>query len=123
VVETVDPIVGPQLTAEARRRLEVLPDYVFVLDASGRALYMSAAARRLETADLQTVLDAAAQRVQVGNYSLKLTLRRTEVLLAAQRRRPPGRRWTGWSPARRRARPPSRAASSSARCSRSRPSC
>jgi signal transduction histidine kinase len=85
VVETVDPLVGPQLTAEARRRLEVLPDYVFVLDASGRALYMSAAARRLETADLQTVLDAAAQRVQVGNYSLKLTLRRTEVLLAAQR--------------------------------------
>ena len=88
VVATSDALVGPQLTVEARRRLDVLPDYVFVLDSAGRALYMSTAARRLETADLQQVLDAAAKRVQVGNFAVKLTLRRTEVLLAAQRPAP-----------------------------------
>ena len=85
VIETRDALVGPLLTAEAGRRLDVLPDLVFVFDSSGRALYISTAARRLDAGDLQTVLDAAVNRVQVSNFALKLTLRRTEVLLAAER--------------------------------------
>jgi signal transduction histidine kinase len=84
---TTDALVGPQLTAPLARSLDVLPEYVFVLDTAGRPLYISAAARRLPPDEMQRLLDAAAERVPVGNYSLKVELRRqgTDVLLAAQR--------------------------------------
>ena len=83
---TSDPLVGVQLAAPVARSLDVLPDYVFVLDSAGRALYISAAARRLPTDELQRLLDASAARVPVGNYSLKVERRRgVDVLLAAQR--------------------------------------
>ena len=84
---STDALVGPQLTAPLARSLDVLPEYVFVLDTAGHPLYISAAARRLPPDELQRLLDAAAERVPVGNYSLKVELRRqgTDVLLAAQR--------------------------------------
>jgi signal transduction histidine kinase len=89
LVETADPLVGAQLTPALRTAVEVVPGYVFVFDSTGRALYISSAARRLEAdpatrGDLRTLLDAA-QRLESSNFGLEIRLRGTRVLLAARR--------------------------------------
>ena len=43
-----DSLVGAQLDAPLRTMLEGMPDYLLVLDASGRILYVSAPIRDLE---------------------------------------------------------------------------
>ncbi len=84
VVETTDALIGRQLAPKLRTALDVVPEYIFVLDSAGQALYISAAARRLDVSDRATLLDAA-KRLESSNFGLEVPLRRTKVLLAAQR--------------------------------------
>jgi PAS domain-containing protein len=56
-----DSLVGAQLDAPLRTMLEGMPDYLLVLDASGRILYVSAPIRDLnEDPDQLAALMAAA---------------------------------------------------------------
>jgi two-component system, OmpR family, sensor kinase len=55
VTEVRDSIIGPAITPQLRTLLEGIPDYVLVLDASGRSLYVSFAARQLNPDELATL--------------------------------------------------------------------
>ncbi|MEP6692414.1 MAG: ATP-binding protein [Gemmatimonadaceae bacterium] len=48
VTVTKDPVVGATITPTLRTLLEIIPDYVIVLDTSGRNLYISNAVRQLD---------------------------------------------------------------------------
>ena len=52
VTEMRDTLVGPAITPQLRTLLEGIPDYVLVLDANGRSLYVSFAARQLNPDEL-----------------------------------------------------------------------
>lgn len=52
VTEVRDSIVGPAITPQLRNLLEGIPDYVLVLDANDRSLYVSFAARQLSPDEL-----------------------------------------------------------------------
>jgi signal transduction histidine kinase len=55
VTEVRDSIVGPAITPQLRTLLEGIPDYVLVLDANGRSLYVSFAARQLTPDELASL--------------------------------------------------------------------
>ncbi|MGQ0713358.1 MAG: ATP-binding protein [Gemmatimonadaceae bacterium] len=55
VTEVRDSVVGPAITPQLRTMLEGIPDYVLVLDANGRSLYVSFAARQLDPDELASL--------------------------------------------------------------------
>jgi signal transduction histidine kinase len=55
VTEVRDTLVGPAITPQLRTLLEGIPDYVLVLDANGRSLYVSFAARQLNPDELASL--------------------------------------------------------------------
>jgi signal transduction histidine kinase len=83
VTVTRDTLVGPTITPNLRTLLEGIPDYVLVLDTSGRSLYISFAARQLGSdtlADFQTAALAAPTTgvghvVTVGSRRLLMVAR------------------------------------------------
>ena len=78
-----DSLTGAVVAPQLRRTLEALPDYVLLLDPSGRALYLSFEATNLGFDDVATLQQAAlkipangiARIVRVGNRSLLLSAR------------------------------------------------
>jgi signal transduction histidine kinase len=78
-----DSAIGPVITPTLRTLLEGMPDYVLVLDSSGRSLYLSFAVRQLNV-DYRAALQAAAitapptgvaQIVRIGGEELLLVAR------------------------------------------------
>ncbi len=77
-----DPIVGPTISTELRALLEVIPEYVLVLDASGRSLFVSSQVRELDmdahAALQQAAIDAPTngtpQVVSVGRENMLLVV-------------------------------------------------
>lgn len=59
VTSTRDSIVGPTITRPIRTLLEGIPDYMLVLDQSGRMLYGSFAVRQLDEDDRTSLQQAA----------------------------------------------------------------
>lgn len=80
-----DSMVGPQVTTELATALDVLSDYVLVLDTSGRALYISEEARALGPDDLAS-LQSSALTVEAGPTAVVLTYPRSgeQIFLAAR---------------------------------------
>ena len=80
-----DSLIGPQVTPELANALEVLSDYVLVLDTAGRAVYISPRARALGTDDLAW-LSATATRLDAGPSATLLTYPggREQLFLAAR---------------------------------------
>ena len=79
-----DPLVGEKLTPELANAMEVIPDYLLVLDKVGRILYVSAKARQLPEDDL-TALVSRALDIDVGATSATLlTLRSDQIFLSAR---------------------------------------
>ena len=78
-----DTLTGAVVTPQLRRTLESLPDYVLLLDPSGRALYLSFEATNLGFNDVATLQQAAlqipangiARMVRVGDRRLLLSAR------------------------------------------------
>ena len=87
VTVTRDPLVGEKLTPELASAMEVIPDYILVLDKVGRILYVSAKARQLPEDDL-TALVSRALDIDVGTDSTTsatlLTLRSDQIFLSAR---------------------------------------
>jgi two-component system, OmpR family, sensor kinase len=83
VIVVPDSLVGPMLAPRLRTALDVLPDYVLVIDAGGRLLYASVRARHLDPGDLGALVDAA-RRLTSSEVGAVLTLRREQVLLAGR---------------------------------------
>ncbi len=80
---TRDSLVGPTITPNLRTLLEGIPDYLLVLDTSGRSLYISFAARQLgsdtlalfQTAALSAPTTGVGNIVQVGSRRLLMVAR------------------------------------------------
>jgi len=83
VTEVKDTVVGALISPTLRSLLEGVPDYLMVLDASGRYLYLSFEARQLSSDDLTTLRESAlaaptdgvADLVSVGGEQLILAAR------------------------------------------------
>ena len=79
-----DTVAGPGVTPQVQRALESVPDYVLVLDPSGRVLYFSLEATELSIDEIATLQQAALQLdpggvpriVSVGGRRLLLATRR-----------------------------------------------
>ncbi|MDZ7632593.1 MAG: HAMP domain-containing sensor histidine kinase [Gemmatimonadaceae bacterium] len=78
-----DSLVGPQLTADLASAMEVIPDYLLVLDSTGRAVYVSEKARALPADDL-TALQESALDIVPGTTATLLTLRSDQIFLSAR---------------------------------------
>src|SRR5690348_13603496 len=61
VTITKDSLIGPTITPNLRTLLEVIPDYMMVLDSTGRTLFVSDALRRLSADD----------RLQLQQYAIE----------------------------------------------------
>ena len=80
-----DSLVGAQLDAPLRTMLEGMPDYLLVLDASGRILYVSAPIRDLnEDPDQLAALMAAAVSAPTTGVAKTVTLDDRKLLMIAQ---------------------------------------
>ena len=74
------PVISPALQA----RLEGVPEYVLVLDASDRLLYASFAVRQLDSDDVFHLLSAAID-LRAGNRAVPVALTRDALLIAVRR--------------------------------------
>ena len=83
VTVTRDPLVGAKLVPELASAMEVIPDYLMVLDTSGRAVYVSEKARALPESDLSTLLERSAN-IEPGPTATLLTLRSDQIFLSAR---------------------------------------
>ena len=80
-----DSLVGAQLDAPLRTMLDGMPDYLLVLDASGRILYVSAPIRDLnEDPDQLAALMAAAVSAPTNGDAKPVTLDDRTLLMVAQ---------------------------------------
>ncbi|MEP7087489.1 MAG: histidine kinase dimerization/phospho-acceptor domain-containing protein, partial [Gemmatimonadota bacterium] len=80
-----DSLAGAQLDAPLRTMLEGMPDYLLVLDASGRILYVSAPIRELnEDPDQLAVLMAAAVSAPTTGVAKTVQLDDRRLLMIAQ---------------------------------------
>jgi signal transduction histidine kinase len=84
ILETRDSLVGPVLARRLATTLDVLPDYVLVLDTAGRAIYASPKARRLEDARDLDVLTQAARRLPSSQIGARVGLADGQVLVAGR---------------------------------------
>ena len=78
-----DTLVGPQVTPMLRTLLEGVPDYLLVLDRSGRALYLSFVARQL-TPDALATLQAEGLAAPTTGPARLVTIGGQQLLLAAR---------------------------------------
>ena len=85
VTEVRDSIVGPAITPQLRTLLEGIPDYVLVLDANGRSLYVSFAARQLSPDELATLQQYAISAPTSGLAAI-VPFGGERLLMAARRR-------------------------------------
>jgi two-component system, OmpR family, sensor kinase len=83
VTVTRDSLIGPQLVPEVASVMEVIPDYLMVLDTTGRAVYVSEKARALPPSDL-TSLQESALNIEPGTTATLLTLRSDQIYLSAR---------------------------------------
>ena len=83
VTVTRDSLVGSTLTPELVSALEVIPDYLIVLDTAGRMVYVSEKARALPASDLAS-LQESALNIDPGQTATLLTLRSDEIFLSAR---------------------------------------
>ncbi len=83
VTVTRDSLIGAQLVPEVASVMEVIPDYLMVLDTDGRAVYVSEKARALPPSDL-TSLQESALNIEPGTTATLLTLRSDQIYLAAR---------------------------------------
>jgi two-component system, OmpR family, sensor kinase len=83
VTITRDSLVGPQLLPDLASSMEVIPDYLVVLDTSGRAVYVSEKARALPERDLSTLLERSLD-IEPGPVATLLTLSRDQIFLSAR---------------------------------------
>jgi two-component system OmpR family sensor kinase len=88
VTATNDRLVGPVVTPRLRTLLEGVPDYVVVLDSTGRTLYNSFAVRQLST-DEQIALSQLGAQLRADGQPHHITLPDGTTLLAAVRIRIP----------------------------------
>ena len=80
-----DSLVGAQLDAPLRTMLDGMPDYLLVLDASGRILYVSAPIRDLnEDPDQLAALMAAAVSAPTNGNAKTVSLDNLRLLMVAQ---------------------------------------
>ena len=80
-----DSLIGAQLDAPLRTMLDGMPDYLLVLDASGRILYVSAPIRDLnEDPDQLAALMAAAVSAPTNGDARTVTLDSRKLLMVAQ---------------------------------------
>ncbi|HEV7702737.1 MAG TPA: HAMP domain-containing protein, partial [Gemmatimonadaceae bacterium] len=80
-----DSLVGAQLDAPLRTMLDGMPDYLLVLDASGRILYVSAPIRDLnEDPDQLAALMAAAVSAPIDGTAKSVALDDRRLLMVAQ---------------------------------------
>ena len=80
-----DSLVGAQLDAPLRTMLDGMPDYLLVLDASGRILYVSAPIRDLnEDPDQLAALMAAAVSAPTNGTAKSVALDDRRLLMVAQ---------------------------------------
>ena len=80
-----DSLVGAQLDAPLRTMLDGMPDYLLVLDASGRILYVSAPIRDLnEDPDQLAALMAAAVSAPTNGTAKTVSLDNLKLLMVAQ---------------------------------------
>ena len=80
-----DSLVGAQLDAPLRTMLDGMPDYLLVLDASGRILYVSAPIRDLnEDPDQLAALMAAAVSAPTNGTAKSVQLDDRKLLMVAQ---------------------------------------
>src|SRR5256885_4320744 len=80
-----DSLVGAQLDAPLRTMLEGMPDYLLVLDASGRILYVSAPIRDLnEDPDQLAALMAAPVSAPTHLAAQRVSLDDRKLLMVAQ---------------------------------------
>jgi two-component system, OmpR family, sensor kinase len=80
VTATAGPLIGPVVTPALRNLLEGVPDYVLVLDSTGRTLYNSFAVRQLD-ADNQLRLSRLAIELPAGQPPRPVTLSDRQLLL------------------------------------------
>ena len=78
-----DSLVGERLTSELASAMEVIPDYLLVLDTAGRAVYVSEKARALPPDDL-IALQESALDIDPGTTATLLTLRSDQIYLSAR---------------------------------------
>jgi two-component system, OmpR family, sensor kinase len=78
-----DSLVGAQLLPDLASAMEVIPDYLLVLDTAGRALYVSEKARALPEGDLTTLLERSLN-IETGPTATLLTLRSDQIFLSAR---------------------------------------
>jgi len=83
VTITRDSLVEPRLTPELVSALEVIPDYLMVLDTAGRMVYASEKARLLPESDL-TSLQESGFNIDPGTTATLLTLRSDKIFLSAR---------------------------------------
>ena len=83
VVGVRDPLVGSELSPRIAAALDVFPDYIVVLDTTGRALYLSPLARRLEPTALET-LTRTARRLNTDRLAALVTLEGEETLVVSR---------------------------------------
>jgi two-component system, OmpR family, sensor kinase len=83
VTETADRLVGPIVTPRLRTLLEGVPDYVVVLDSTGRTLYSSFAVRQLGTDD-QVVLSQLGTSLPDGAPPRRVALADRTLLVLAK---------------------------------------
>jgi two-component system OmpR family sensor kinase len=83
VTVTADPLIGPVVAPRLRSLLEGVPDYVVVLDSTGRTLYSSFAVRQLD-ADDQVVLSRAALQLPPNGTPQRFALSDRDLLVAAR---------------------------------------
>ena len=79
-----DPLIGEQLTPELASAMEVIPDYLFVLDNKGRAVYVSAKARALPQDELLVLLERSLNIEADSTRATLLTLRSGQIFLSAR---------------------------------------
>src|SRR5579883_1538250 len=79
---TNDTLIGVVVTAALRTRLELVPDYVLVLDSTSRTLYNSAAVRQLDPDD-QVRLSQVAMRLRVAGPPEPVALSDRQLLLGS----------------------------------------
>ena len=84
-----DTLIGPSVSPRLRTLLEGVPDYVLVLDTSGRTLYNSFAVRQLDPDD-QVTLSRVALALDATGPAIFVQLRQGRLLLAARGETAPG---------------------------------
>ena len=83
ITATRDSLRGPQLVPEVASAMEVIPDYLLVLDTAGRAVYVSEKARELPQSDL-SYLQESALNIEAGTTASLLTLKSDQIYLSAR---------------------------------------